>query len=200
MIAPGCFYIPTVAPRSSGWSCRNKNCLRPEVISQSTSKRLITISASCRSQRNCNNWISVTGRGTISGKKKQKIKGLSHQPTLRTSSSEKRDSADSFSTAPQFVWKELARKWATPGATPQSEPSSCSCAKTNSNRETLQQTHSLTLSLDYDDAAAGGNSRKFTFCLGKNCIKWLIRWLKGSLRSESCKSRVTLLSLRCQHI
>lgn len=44
------FHRPTVATRSSGWSWRNRNSLCPDVISQSTSKRLITVSASCRTR------------------------------------------------------------------------------------------------------------------------------------------------------
>lgn len=44
-------HLPTVAARSSGWSCRNRNCRLPEVISQSTFKSVITVSASCWSQR-----------------------------------------------------------------------------------------------------------------------------------------------------
>lgn len=45
------FHLPTVVTRRSGWSCRNMNCLWSEVISHSTSSRLITVSASCRTCR-----------------------------------------------------------------------------------------------------------------------------------------------------
>ena len=45
------FHLPTVVIRRSGWSCRNMNWLQSEVISHSTSSRLITVSASCRTYR-----------------------------------------------------------------------------------------------------------------------------------------------------
>lgn len=47
-----CFFLlPTAVTSRSGWSCRNMNCLWSEVISHRTSKRLITVSASCRTCR-----------------------------------------------------------------------------------------------------------------------------------------------------
>lgn len=47
----GTVQLPTVATRSSGCSCRKPNCRLPEVISHSTFRSAITVSASCRSQR-----------------------------------------------------------------------------------------------------------------------------------------------------
>lgn len=140
IIVSGCFHLPTAATRSSGWSCRNKNCPSPEVISQSTFNRHITVSASCRSHGGIQQ-LDVSGEQREKWNGIGKNKRFSHKWTLHTSSSDTLESVESFSTAPQLFWKQSARKWATPGATPHlSGPSSSIWAKTNSNRETLQQT------------------------------------------------------------
>lgn len=127
-------HLPTVAARSSGWSCRNRNCRLPEVISQSTFKSVITVSAACRSQRELEQLDEWREKWNETEINRLPLKWPQH-----TSSSDAQASVESFSTAPQLFWKQSARKWATPGATAHSsEPLTSIWAKTNSNRETLQ--------------------------------------------------------------
>lgn len=151
------FHLPTLVIRRSGWSCRNMNWLQSEVISHSTSSRLITVSASCRTYRGLQQtgvghmedvvWVLVREGTYKSEKGKLKVEQSSPNSTQFTriwltfcTSSLETEPVASVSTAPQPFWKVLARKRATLGGTPHSsESSSLSWAKSSSNRVTLEK-------------------------------------------------------------
>lgn len=125
-----------MATRRSGWSCRNINCLWSEVISHSTSSRLITVSASCRTCRG----LHPT---EVSYRRKLVIGRLPCRSSLSIcTSSLDAEPVARVSTAPQPFWKEEAKKRATLGGMLHSSwSSSWSCAKSSSNKVTLKNTH-----------------------------------------------------------